>query len=245
MREITDIRSSQPDIERAPSLASRIFSRHTTHGIPPRLHGRAAVLAGFALYSITLMLIEVRTSQSYVRNFFADIEGPTPFHAVNTSLGVWLLLGTALLFAVSASCVRGVHSLRRVHWLYLSQALMFAYFAIDDRFKIHESVGDLIGIGDHFVLLAAALVEFLFLATLGGTALLSGPGRFGLLTGWALAFVMISIDALAPHDALLRLSVEDLAKTGGGLALFYWAWDTLRSRLEALKMDRHGTETLG
>ena len=109
--------------------------------IPPRLYGRAVVLAGFALYAITLMLIEVRTSQSYVRNFFADIEGPTAFHAVNTSLSVWLLLGAALLFAVSASCVRGVLSLRRARWLYLSQALMFLYFPIDDRFRIHESVG--------------------------------------------------------------------------------------------------------
>ena len=94
-------------------------------------------------------------------------------------------------------------------------------------------------------ILAAAFVEFLFLAWLGGVALLRGPGRFGLLAGWALAFVMISIDALAPHDAVLRLSVEDLAKTRQCLALFYWAWDTLRWRLDDLKMGRHGTEALG
>lgn len=167
------------------------------------------------------------------------------FHAVNTSLSVWLLLGTALLFAVSASCVRGVPSLRRAHLLYLSQAMMFAYFAIDDRFKIHESVGDIIGIGDHFVLLAAAFVQILFLAKLGGVALLRSPGRGWLLAGWALALVMISIDALAPHDALLRLSTEDLAKSAAALAIFLWAWDTLSRRLKALKSDRHGMETAG
>lgn len=245
MREITDTPNSLLSAAHVAGLAGRSFSQGAAHRSPRFPFGRALALALFALYALALMLIEVRTSQSYVRNFFADIEGPTRFHAINTSLSVWLLMGAALLFAVSASCVRGVHSLARLRWLYLSQTWMFIYFAIDDRFKIHESAGYWIGIGDHFIILAAALLEFLFLARLGGVALLRGPGGAALIVGWALAFVMISIDALAPHEALLRLSAEDLAKTGASLALFYWAWDTLRSRLDVLKMTRQRTETVG
>ena len=62
------------------------------------------VIALLIAYSLALVGIEWCTSQDYVRNFVCDIDGPVPFYAVNTTLSVFLLWATALLFAICLAC---------------------------------------------------------------------------------------------------------------------------------------------
>jgi hypothetical protein len=69
---------------------------------------RVGLIFGFVLltvYSVVLMVIEWQTSQSYVRQFFTDIEGEVFFYAINTTFSVFLLWATALLFGVCLLCI--------------------------------------------------------------------------------------------------------------------------------------------
>ena len=125
------------------------------------------VFALLGLYSAVLIGIEACTSQDYVRNFVCDVDGPVPFYAVNTTLSVSLLWATALLFAVCLACDRNDPTRRRACWFFLSQIVIFAWLGIDDRFKVHEFVAWQLDIGDHFVLIAVAVVEIALLLLLG------------------------------------------------------------------------------
>ena len=58
------------------------------------------LFASLGLYSVALIGIELCTSQDYVRHYVSDVEGPVRFYAVNTTLSVFLLWATALLFGV-------------------------------------------------------------------------------------------------------------------------------------------------
>jgi len=53
-------------------------------------------------YSLTLIFVEIKTSQDYVHYFYADIEGEVPLYAINTSLAVALMLATSLMFKVNS-----------------------------------------------------------------------------------------------------------------------------------------------
>jgi len=59
-----------------------------------------------AVYSIGLLLIEWQTSQLYVRQFVTDIQGDVFFYAINTTVSVFLLWATALLFGLCLFCFR-------------------------------------------------------------------------------------------------------------------------------------------
>jgi hypothetical protein len=185
--------------------------------------------AGFGLlaaYSVVLVGIELRTSQDYVRNFFTDIDGPVPFYAVNTTLSVLLLWSTGLLMLFAAAFLRGVRAAARIRMFYMSQAPIFALLGFDDRFLLHERLGFRLNVPDHYVLLVWAAAE------VGLLALFFRPkdftrvelGTFAAAVG--LFGVMLAIDALAPERMVLRLSLEDLAKTWSAALFFLFAWTT-------------------
>lgn len=191
------------------------------------------MLALLAAYSGALIIIELRTSQDYVRQFFDDITGPVPFFAVNTTLSVFLLWGTALLFAVAAAVARQQPHRTAAYWFSLSQVLVFVYLGCDDRFKIHELLGRVFDVGDHYILLAVAAAEVLLLVTVART-LLSPAAWRRLIEAACLFAVMIVIDAKAPHDMVLRLSIEDLTKVWSCLAFLLYAWETVRNEIALL-----------
>lgn len=195
---------------------------------------RMAVL-GLAAYSVVLIATELATSQDFVRNFFTDIEGPVPFYAVNTTLSVFLLWATATMFAVCLVCTEGIPNTRRQQLFFLSQVLIFAFLGLDDRFKAHEYLARHLGVGDHYVLLGVAAMEVVFLVVLGGrTVLQSRAAR--CLYGASLLFAgMLFFDACVQHDMVLRLSLEDLAKTWANLLFFSFAWLICVERIEDLK----------
>ena len=91
-----------------------------------------------ALYSAALIVVELRTSQDFVRNYFTDIEGPVPFFAVNTTISVFLLWSTALMFVVCLATIDGVSNETRIRWFFISQVVVFAYLGFDDRFIYEE-----------------------------------------------------------------------------------------------------------
>jgi hypothetical protein len=115
---------------------------------------------------------------------------------------------------------------------YISQCLVFFYLALDDRFRIHERLGSLLSIGDHWILLLVGIAELACLALLGGRELLSGrPARF-LALGAALSALMLVFDALVPHDMVLRLSIEDISKVWAGVSFFAFSWACVERELE-------------
>jgi hypothetical protein len=193
------------------------------------------LLGVLILYSVVLLAVEIVTSQDFVRNYFTDIDGPVPFYAVNTSISVFLLWATAVLFAVCFVCVNGKENSRRLQWFFLSQVFVFAFLGLDDRFKFHEAIAWRIGIGDHFVLLAVGACEVGLLAILGGRAIFVGRALSSLIAAIIMFMVMLLFDAVVSHDALLRLSIEDLAKTWANLCFFAFAWQLLVDRIDELK----------
>ncbi|MEL6713585.1 MAG: hypothetical protein AAFP86_07420 [Planctomycetota bacterium] len=60
------------------------------------------LLAALGVYTVALLWIEFATSQAHVRHYFSDVETSRPFFAINTTLSVSLLWGTALAFAFAA-----------------------------------------------------------------------------------------------------------------------------------------------
>ncbi|QDU40128.1 hypothetical protein Mal4_44830 [Maioricimonas rarisocia] len=194
----------------------------------------AILLAMFGVYSVALIITEWMTSQEYVRHFVTDIVGPVPLYAINTSLSVFLLWGTALLFVVAAQIpVRSGRSAIPGWWLY-SQAAVFAYLGADDRFLIHETVAALLDIGDHYVLFGVGMAEAALLAFAFREGWIKTTALLSLGVASILFAAMLGVDALAPHDLRLRLSVEDVLKTWACLMFLRFSWLMLFSIIDQL-----------
>lgn len=186
----------------------------------------AAFLLALSLYSAALVAIELQTSQDYVRQYFTDIRGDVFLYAVNTTLSTFLLAGTALLLCFAAFAVPA-GQFGRTSWFHLGQAAMFGLLAFDDRFLLHETLGYRLEVDDHYVLLVWAALQ----------GALLGLGRASCVTIWtavlfaagcAFFALMLAFDALVPHDMVLRLSIEDLAKSWGAALFLGAAWFAAR-----------------
>lgn len=195
---------------------------------------RLLLFSLFAIYTLLLMGIEATTSQDYVRNYFADIEGPVFFYAINTTLCATLLWLTALLFGVCLQLIDKQQQ-RQDYLFYWSQILLFTYLGADDRFAIHEAIGLWIRHNDAYLILGLGLLEIVFLATLGNLSKRPRPVRFYLYSGAILFAIMVIIDAKFPSQMFLRLSLEDLSKLWACLCLTLFAWEILRQELNYFK----------
>ncbi|HHB92423.1 MAG TPA: hypothetical protein ENK59_04325 [Thioploca sp.] len=182
-----------------------------------------------ALYSLLLLLIELQTSQIFVRQFFTDIgQYEIIGYAINTTLSVFLLWATALLFIINLTCVKK----RTVeYWFFVSQIVMFVYLGCDERFLIHESIGKFLGRNDAYLLLGLGLVEVGLLAWLGNLRQKTQLARKFLYIAAVLFFIMVVIDAKFPRDMLLRLSLEELTKLWADIFLFLFAWEIMQQKI--------------
>ncbi|MFK5971343.1 MAG: hypothetical protein QM487_14665 [Candidatus Marithrix sp.] len=182
-----------------------------------------------ALYSVILLLVEWQTSQSFIRQFFTDIgQYEITGYAVNTTLSVFLLWATALLFVISLSCVEK----RTVeYWFFVSQIIMFVYLGCDERFLIHESIGKFLGRNDAYLLLGLGLVEVGLLTWLGNLQQKTQLARKLLYTAAVLFFIMVVIDAKFPKNMVLRLSLEELTKLWADICLFLFAWEIMQQKI--------------
>ena len=189
-----------------------------------------AFFALLAVYSAVLIALEFNTSQDYIRHYFSDIEGPRPFFAINTTLSTFLLAGGAMLLAFTASAGHRPISGRLGLFLW-SQAGMLGFLAFDDRFQLHEALAYRIGIGDHFIMATWALIEAVLLLSLARLAEIPFRAFMLVAIGGAFFAVMMVFDAIVPHDMVLRLSLEDIAKSWAAALFFAGCWVLARFHL--------------
>lgn len=190
--------------------------------------------ASLAAYSAVLIVAEMQTSQDFIRHYFSDIEGPRPFFAINTTLSTFLLAGAAILLAFAASSGGGGRTARSRVFLW-SQASMLSFLAFDDRFQLHEALAYRIGIGDHFIMAAWGFIEAALILALARKSEVTIRTAALVATGVGFFGVMMVFDAFVPHDMVLRLSIEDLAKSWAAAFFFSAAWCHSRA---VLGLDR-------
>ena len=187
------------------------------------------------VYTITLFYIEEHTSQQFVRNFFTDIKGPVFFYAINTSLSVFLLWSTALIFAVCLLCIEP-RQVQPEKSFYFSQIGLFWWLGCDDRFLIHEHLSHW-GISEIYIMLSLSLLELYFLITLGQLNKQPPSAIFYLGLGAIFTGIMMVIDTFMPAQMMLRLSAEDLSKLWGTFFLFLFAWEILKYKIQQLRQN--------
>lgn len=177
-----------------------------------------------------MLMIEARTSQQFVRHYFSDIEGPRPLFAINTTMSCFLLAGGAMLLLFCVAPGRPGLG-RRTRAFLWSQAAMLAFLAFDDRFQLHEALAYRIGIGDHFIMAGWAVLEAVLILSLARRADI--PVRSALLVAGGCLFfgIMMVFDAIIPHDMIMRLSIEDLAKSWAAALFFAASWCLARYQL--------------
>jgi len=186
-----------------------------------------------AVYSLILLITEWQTSQLFVRQFLTDIgQYEIAGYAINTTLSVFLLWATALLFVISLSCV---DKKSPEYWFFISQIIMFIYLGCDERFLIHESVGKFLGRNDAYLLLGLGIIEVGLLAWLGNLQQKTKLARQFLYTAAILFAVMVVIDAKFPNDMVLRLSLEELTKLWADIFLFLFAWEIMQQQISGNK----------
>jgi hypothetical protein len=194
---------------------------------------RSFFFIALLVYSITLLYIEKHTSQDFVRNFLTDIEGPVFFYAINTSLSVFFLWSTALIFVVCLLCIEPLKA-QQEQWFYFSQIGLFGWLGCDDRFLIHEHLSP--WISEVYIMLGLALLEVYFLITLGRLSKQPPSAVFYLYLGAIFTGIMMVIDTFIPSQMVLRLSAEDLSKLWGTVFLFLFAWEILKYKIQQLKL---------
>ncbi len=197
-----------------------------------------------AFYSAALIGIELATSQEFVRHFVTDITGPVPFYAVNTTLSVFLLWAASLLFLNAAGIGVRPDDDRPATWWLVSQFLVFAWLGCDDRFLFHETAAFWLGIGDHYVLASVGALEGLLLAFAWSRNWLTRPVILSLGIAGVLFVLMLGVDAKAPHDLRLRLSIEDAAKTCACFFFLKFAWQMHTERIAHATRDAAETAVL-
>ena len=200
--------------------------------------GTVFVFVLASLYSAVLIIAEALHSQDYVRPYYADIEGSVLFFAVNTTISTALLWACALIFGICLTLLEVESTRRRI--FYLSQVLVFAYLGLDDRFMFHEILGERLGIADVYLILGLGILEMGTLLFLGEIDKRSASVRFYLLAAGGMFMVMVYADGFMGARQLLRLSIEDLSKTWGGLFLCLMAWRMMRDEIDALRRRPRG-----
>jgi hypothetical protein len=191
-------------------------------------------LFGFlGVYSVTLLLTEVLVSQNYARFYFSDIHGPVALYAVNTTLSVSLLWGTALLFFIAARFASEAPTALRARLFLWSQVALFALLGLDDRFQIHEMLSERLGLHDETILLALGLAELGALTFLGRVWLRAGRARFCVSLGALCFALMLVLKQYTPPGWAPSLALEDLAKTWASACLFLFGWDEMRTAIDA------------
>ena len=189
-----------------------------------------------SIYCVILISIEINVSQEYVRNFFTDIQGEVPFYAINTSLSVFLLLATSLIFSIVLATLPSEDNNSKKVLFYRSQIVLFGYLALDDRFLIHEYVGHVLGINDALIIAGFGMVEVVLILAFGGYMHWSKTTRNYLLAAAACSALMIIIDGAFPSEMIPRLSLEDLSKTWANTFLFMFSWSILMHNINTLKL---------
>ena len=196
---------------------------------------RFAPLVLMVIYSLTLIALELATSQDHVRHYFTDIEGPVRLFAINTTLSVFLLWACALIFCVVLLVIRRAPDSSRERLFCGSQVVVFGYLGADDRFLLHERLSDVVPLHDTLILVFVGLLEVAALALWGDLGNRPWKVRLCVVAAAVLFAIMAVIDALVPSEIVLRLSFEDLSKVWAAWFLFLFSWQILESHVARLE----------
>jgi len=188
-------------------------------------------LGVLVIYSLALLGLEAATSQWVVRNFFADISGPYPFFGINTTVCAFLLWSCALLYVLCLTALPASRTSRRERQFFWSQACVFLYLGLDDRFLLHENLHSHLGIHDGVQFAVLAVLEAFFLVVLGKAQHMDRTRQCLLGCAAASFGLMLAIDLFCPLDLFLRLSMEDLSKAWSAAFLFLFAWTTCCAKI--------------
>lgn len=177
------------------------------------------------IYSFAIISAELYGGQDYVRHYVSDIDGEVLLYGINTTLSTIILSITSYTFVICYLMQNGTKVIERNwHFFFASQAIIFAYLAMDERFMLHERIGYVLGIHDSIPLLFLAVVEFVLLYNFGELTRRRSK-EFKSLMAAAICFsIMIIIDAFGPSKGLLRLSLEDLFKIWAVFFLFRYSF---------------------
>ncbi|MBZ0271828.1 hypothetical protein K8I61_07305 [bacterium] len=190
-------------------------------------------LALLGVYTLGLFALSFVWPVEKIRYFFTDLAGPVElshltFYGINTSLAVFFLWATALLFAVRLFMLGTPDEPPARRWFFLSQILLFAFLGTDDRFQFHETIEEVWGIHEIVTLGVPALAELALLAGPGREQIMRRPVLIPLTLGGAFYALMIGVDQLIDSEAAWRLATEDLAKTWSAFFLSAFAWSVCR-----------------
>lgn len=105
----------------------------------------------------------------------------------------------------------------------------------DDRFLIHEKLGHILGINDAFLILGLGVVEILLILTWGEFLTWKQSTKNNLLKAAICLGIMLIVDGAFPSEMVVRLSLEDLAKTWANVFLFLFSWDIFSLNISILK----------
>ena len=185
-------------------------------------------------YSLILAGTELHAGQGAVKPLLAEIEGDAFFYGVNTTISVFLIWGSALLFAACMLCTKADED-RRERIFLVSQVVFFFYVGFDDRFKMHELLYQKTEVNDAVFVIGLGLVELFLLARLGDLRSRPRPAKAFLLAAASAFGLMVALDGLAPTGMLLQLTLQDVSKTWACLFLFLFAWEICRAKAAVLQ----------
>ena len=206
-------------------------------------HLKLCLLTLVVGYTAALLSIEYRFGQEHVRNYFTDIMGPVRFYAVNTTLSAFLLGAIALIFFACWLLTEAEDS-KKPQLFYASQALIFLYLGIDERFMLHEWWGELLDKNDAYFVLLPGVLILVSLYFWGALERQSWRAKIYLLLAAAFFAVMMVFDVIVPDQMLWRLSIEDLTKLWSDICLLLFAWEVFKQRIEQIKQCAQASATV-
>lgn len=186
------------------------------------------------VYSLLILIVELRFGQDYVRNYLTDIKGPVFFFGINTTLTTFLLWLTAFIYFLSSKTLKRIDAGNKRVFYYQLQTMLFAYLGCDERFLLHEKAGVFLKINDALILFFIGLVELLILIKVGKILKYEFKYLKYLFLAGIFFSLMIFVDGLLPSKLLLRLSFEDLFKFWAIGFLFMFSYQEYNSELKKL-----------
>lgn len=196
------------------------------------------LLGVMIMYTLGILILSLINFEGWVMPLYEDIYGPSYLFALNTTLTMFFLWASAILFIVNVMVESMLENRTRKIIFYLSQTIIFFYLGFDDRFRIHEGIGDILFFDDAYVIIILGIIEFLILVFY--EKILRQPlirWRYLLIAG--ILFVIMAVADLKSlpleeygiNDTL----IEDIPKTWAGFFLMLYPVDILLFRIRELK----------
>lgn len=189
------------------------------------------------IYSSGIVVISF-VKPLWIEPIFDEIRGPFVFFAINTSLTMFFLWASALLFIVNTFAESILENRTRIIVFYIIQAAILFYLGLDERFMFHERAGDATGLDDVIFLLGIVIVELMLLIFY--FKIFSQEFRKWRILVWAGILIGITLitDIKYFHTdkfSLLLMLIEELAEVWASFLLMLWPVEIILRRVKEAK----------